>query len=86
MNIMYTTDMKTMKCNQLGGPENCNEEFTAETFEEIANLSKEHGMEMFKKGDKDHLTAMEEMKKKMSKPEDMQKWMEEKRKVFDSLS
>ena len=37
--------MKTMTCNQLGGA--CDLEFHAETFDEMAQLSKQHGMEMF---------------------------------------
>lgn len=36
--------MKTMTCKQLGGA--CDKEFSANTFEEIAELSKQHGMEM----------------------------------------
>ena len=37
--------MKTMTCNQLGGA--CDKEFQANTFEEISEMSKNHGMEMF---------------------------------------
>ena len=37
--------MKTMTCDQLGGA--CKETFQAETFEEMAELSKQHGMAMF---------------------------------------
>jgi predicted small metal-binding protein len=36
-------NMKTMKCNQLGGA--CEKEFQANSFEEIAEMSKQHGME-----------------------------------------
>ncbi len=36
--------MKTMNCNQLGGA--CDLEFHANTFDEIAELSKQHGMKM----------------------------------------
>ncbi len=32
--------MKTMTCNQLGG--DCELEFTAETFQEIAEMNKKH--------------------------------------------
>ena len=39
--------MKTMTCRQLGGA--CDTEFKANTFEEIAEMSKSHGMEMFQK-------------------------------------
>jgi hypothetical protein len=41
--------MKTMTCKQLGGA--CDKEFHANSFEEIAGMSKKHGMEMFQKGD-----------------------------------
>ena len=41
--------MKTMTCSQLGGA--CDKEFQAETFEEMAELSKQHGMEMFQQGE-----------------------------------
>ena len=50
--------MKTMTCRQLGGA--CDMEFHAETFEEMAELSRQHGMEMYKKGDPAHLEAMGE--------------------------
>ena len=56
--------MKTMTCKQLGGA--CDEAFTAATFEEIAELSKHHGMAMFQKADPAHLQAMEQM---MERPE-----------------
>ena len=41
--------MKSMTCNQLGDA--CEKAFHAETFEEIAEMSKQHGMEMFQKQD-----------------------------------
>lgn len=72
-----------MTCNQLAGA--CDLEFHAETFEEMAQLSQRHGTEMFNKGDEAHLKAMEKMKEKMSDPQAMQDWMEEKRREFESL-
>lgn len=75
--------MKTMTCKQLGGA--CDEKFTASSFEEIAELSKKHGTEMFQKGDKLHLEAMSKMKELMQVPNAMQEWFENKRKEFDSL-
>ena len=39
--------MKIMNCKQLGGA--CDKEFHANSFEEIAEMSKQHGMEMFQK-------------------------------------
>lgn len=72
-----------MTCNQLAGA--CDTEFHAETFDEMAQLSQQHGMEMFQKGDEAHLKAMELMKEKMSDPKAMQEWMDKKRQEFDSL-
>lgn len=45
-----------MTCKQLGGA--CDKEFHAKTFDEIAEMSKKHGMEMYKKGDAKHLKAI----------------------------
>ncbi len=75
--------MKKMTCKQLGGA--CDLEFQANTFEEIAQLSKEHGMKMFQQKDVPHLKAMEEMQKRMTNPEAMNAWFQEKRKQFESL-
>ena len=75
--------MKTMNCKQLGGA--CNKEFHADTFEEIAEMSKKHGMEMFQKNDELHLKAMNEMQELMQKPETMNEWFENKKKEFDAL-
>lgn len=75
--------MKTMICSQLGGA--CNKTFSANTFEEIAEQSKQHGLEMFEIGDKPHLEAMQQMKNLMQSPEAMQNWFENKRKEFKQL-
>jgi hypothetical protein len=75
--------MKTMSCKQLGGA--CDKEFHADTFEEIAEMSKKHGMEMFQKNDELHLKAMNEMQELMQKPEAMEDWLENKKKEFDAL-
>jgi len=75
--------MKKMTCRQLGGA--CDEEFHAETFEEMAELSKNHGMEMFQASDEAHIKAMEEMRALMQTPEAMSEWFENKRKEFDAL-
>ena len=50
--------MKAMTCKQFGGA--CDKEFHASTFEEMAELSKKHGMEMYQSGDEKHLKAMKE--------------------------
>ena len=76
--------MKTMTCRQLGGA--CDKEFYADKFEEIAKMSKQHGMEMFQKGDSEHLKAMDKMKELIKDPAAMQKWIDDKKKEFDSLA
>ncbi len=75
--------MKTMTCKQLGGA--CDMEFKANTFEQMAKLSKQHGNEMLRKGDEAHLRAMDKMSERMQKPGAMQQWFEEKRRDFEAL-
>lgn len=75
--------MKTMTCRQLGGA--CDMEFRAETFEEMAALSKQHGMEMYQSQDADHLQAMQKIQELMQNPENMNKWFEERRREFEDL-
>jgi len=72
-----------MTCKQLGGA--CDMEFTAETFEEIAQLSKAHGAEMYEQKDANHLEAMGKMRELMHNPEDMQKWFASKEAEFNGL-
>jgi hypothetical protein len=75
--------MKTMSCKQLGGA--CNKLFSADTFDEIAMMSQNHGKKMFEKGGEEHLKAMGKMSEIMQNPEAMQNWLDVKRKEFDSL-
>jgi hypothetical protein len=72
-----------MSCKQLGGA--CNFEIHANTFDEMAELSRKHGMEMMQKGDEQHLKAMNEMRVLMQSPDAMNRWFEEKRKEFEAL-
>lgn len=76
-------NMKTMDCKQLGGA--CDKQFHANSFEEIAEMSKQHGMDMFQKKDEAHLKAMGEMQELMKKPESTKAWFADKRREFDSL-
>ncbi len=75
--------MKTMTCKQLGG--SCDKAFQANTFEELAEMSKKHGTEMYQKGDEAHIKAMQKMQELMKSPEDMKNWFENKRKEFEAL-
>ena len=76
--------MKTMSCKQLGGA--CEKQFQANSFQEIAEMSKLHGMEMFQKQDQEHLEAMKKIQALMQQPQAMQEWFENKKKEFDALS
>ena len=75
--------MKTMTCKDLAGA--CDAEFQAETFDEMAEISRKHGMEMLEQGDQAHTEAMEKMNELMTDPEAMKKWFETVQKKFDSL-
>lgn len=75
--------MKTMTCKQLGGA--CDVKFTAKTFNEIAQMSKQHGAEMFQKKDEAHLKAMREMGELMNSEGAFEKWFNDKRAEFDNL-
>ena len=76
--------MKEMTCKQLGGA--CGKNFHATSFDEIAGMSKQHGMEMFQKKDAAHLKAMNEMQELMKKPEAMKEWFANKKKEFEALA
>ncbi|MEW8627220.1 MAG: hypothetical protein AB2551_15835 [Candidatus Thiodiazotropha sp.] len=75
--------MKTMTCRQLGGA--CDKTFHADSFEEIAEMSKQHGMEMFKIQDRAHLQAMQKMQVLMQDPDALKNWFENKQKEFEAL-
>ena len=75
--------MKTMTCKQLGGA--CDVAFSATTFKEIAELSKQHGKEMFKKQDVAHMQAKGKMQELMQSPEAMKQWFSERQKEFETL-
>ena len=75
--------MKKMNCKQLGGA--CDKEFQANTFEEIVEMSKLHGMEMFQQQDETHLDAMKKIQALMLNPDAMKEWFESKKKEFEAL-
>lgn len=76
--------MKTVICKNLGGA--CDQEFSANTFEEIVELSKQHGTEMFQQKDEAHLKAMSGMKELMQSPGAMENWFKEKKKEFEEMT
>lgn len=75
--------MKSMTCKQLGGA--CDLVFQAATFEEMAEMSKKHALELFRADDEPHLEAMKKMRKLMQSPEAMQNWLANKKREFNEL-
>jgi hypothetical protein len=75
--------MKTMTCSQLGGA--CDKAFHANSFAEMAELSQQHGKEMFQQKDEAHLNAMQAMGELMKEPEAMQQWFAARQAEFDAL-
>ncbi|MFA0812530.1 DUF1059 domain-containing protein [Microbulbifer epialgicus] len=75
--------MRVMTCKQLGGA--CDLEFRASTFEELAEMSKQHGVEMYQRQDAAHLQAMRQMQDLMRNPKAMQEWYDSKKREFEAL-
>jgi hypothetical protein len=76
-------EMKTMTCRQMGGA--CDLQFHGSTFDQMAEQSQKHGMEMMLKGDPAHLAAMDEMRKIMKGPGGLGAWFNTKREEFEAL-
>ena len=72
-----------MTCKQLGGA--CGMKFSANTFDEIAQLSQAHGKEMFQINDNSHIIAMNEMNKLMQNNDAMSQWFDAKKLEFEIL-
>ena len=75
--------MKTMTCKQLGGA--CDMKFSANTFDEIAQLSQAHGKEMSQINDISHIIAMNKMNKLMQNNDAMSQWFDAKKLEFEIL-
>jgi len=75
--------MKSMTCKQLGG--HCEKKFSANTFDEIAQLSQAHGKEMFQINNQSHINAMTEMSKLMQNTDAMNRWFDAKKLEFNAL-
>jgi hypothetical protein len=76
-------DMKTMTCKQLDGP--CDEEFHAETFDEMVEMSQKHGVEMVENVGTEHISVMGKMREGMNNPKVMKEWVEKIQMEFDAL-
>ena len=72
-----------MTCRELGGA--CDVTFSANTFDEIGQLSKDHTKEMFDKRDLPHLEALKQMNEMMKDQNTLIQWLQGKKEVFDNL-
>lgn len=72
-----------MTCKQLGGA--CDEAFSANTFEEMAEQSRNHSMAKFEENDEAHLQAKSEMMEMMKEPDAMQAWFAARKAEFEAL-
>ena len=70
-----------MTCLELGGA--CSEAFSADSFEEISQLSQQHGQKMAQLNDGPHLEAMQEMMNLMNQG-GFDAWFADKRAIFES--
>lgn len=76
--------MKTMTCRQLGGA--CDKKFSGNTFDELAEQSRDHGMEMLATQDADHMPSIKEAVEIMQDPVKMETWINNKKAEFDALA
>ena len=76
--------MKTMTCQQLGGP--CDHAFHAETADEIIRAQDKHLKQAVKDGDMSHEQAHEEMKNRWRHPKQSMDWYNNTKTAFASLA
>ena len=75
--------MKTMTCQQLGGP--CGHRLCGESADEIVKAQDDHLKEMVAGGDTAHAPALKEMKGRWKNPIGGMKWYKQTKKVFAAL-
>ena len=75
--------MKTMTCQQLGGP--CGHRLSGESADEIVKAHDDHLKEMVAGGDAAHAPALKEMKGRWKNPISGMKWYKQTKKVFAVL-
>ncbi|WP_153505605.1 hypothetical protein [Cumulibacter manganitolerans] len=75
--------MKTMTCNQLGGP--CDLEHRGETADDVIKAQDAHLKEAVGGGDAAHQEAADAMSARWADPAGGMAWYEETKKSFDAL-
>jgi predicted small metal-binding protein len=75
--------MKTMTCNQLGGP--CDFTLRGNTANEVIKAQDSHLKEMVAKGDETHKSALKEMQARWKKPLSGMGWYRKTKREFAAL-
>lgn len=75
--------MKTMTCQQLGGP--CDLPLRGETADEVIKAQDKHLKEMVAGGDDTHRSALKEMKGRWRRPMSGMKWYKNTKREFAAL-
>jgi hypothetical protein len=75
--------MKTMTCNQLGGP--CGVALHGTTADEIIKAQDKHLKEVVARGDETHKSALKEMKGRWRHPISGMGWYKEAKRNFAAL-
>lgn len=75
--------MKTMTCQQLGGP--CDLALRGETADEVIQAQDKHLKEMVAAGDEAHRPAADDMKGRWKRPISGMKWYKSTKREFAAL-
>jgi len=75
--------MKTMTCQQLGGP--CDLQLRGETADEVIQAQDKHLKEMVAAGDESHRGAADDMKGRWKRPISGMKWYKSTKREFAAL-
>lgn len=75
--------MKTMTCQQLGGP--CDHAHQGENADEVINAQDQHLKEVVAQGDTDHEPALKDMKGRWKRPISGMKWYRQAKRDFAGL-
>ena len=75
--------MKTMTCQQMGGP--CDQAFQGETADDVINAQDQHLKDMVAAGDDAHVPANKDMRGRWKHPIKGMGWYKDTKKAFAAL-
>jgi hypothetical protein len=80
---MEAVPMKTMTCQQLGGP--CDSPLRGATGDEVIKAQDRHLKEMVAGGDETHRSALDQMKGRWKRPLSGMRWYKDTKREFAAL-